>query len=323
MLRHEEQESFGDGFESEVMDKDIGSINNSLPLPKLPKMSEKPNAHEKLVEWRKYKRSIEYYFDLMKHKLPTVKKLQLLYLGGGSEIQKALEHFVLPTHDNDELAYVEMLLHMDKHFQTGVDSLAYMMQLLGMKQGSSEPFADFVQRLKAQADLCELGTARENLLKSQIQKGARNAKIFASAEAWVNKSLDDIVGLGIADETNTQLLASNAKQEAVNAQIVNDEETVGRVSEDGRSSKRFPRSWRRSGYNNFSGNYAQSRPGSSRNMQNQQRAYPYSNGQGRSNGTLANVRCFNCHKFGHMMKNCKIRNVYSIDNTKVEDDLFE
>lgn len=98
-----------------------------------------------------------------------------------------------------------MLAHLDKHFKTGVDSLAYLVQLLGMKQKDSEPFADFVQRLKAQADLCELGTGRDNLLKAQIQKGAKNAKLFAGAEAWVNKSLEDLIGLGIADEANLNL----------------------------------------------------------------------------------------------------------------------
>lgn len=307
-------------------------MNLGFPMPKLPKMPEKPNAHEKLVEWKKYKRSIEYYFGLMKRKLPTAQRLQLLYLGGGTEVQKALEHYALPTHGDDELAYEEMILHMDKHFQTGVDSLAYLIQLFGMRQKDSEPFADFAQRLKAQADLCDLGTARENLLKTQIQKGARNAKIFASAEAWVNKSLDDIIGLGIADETGSLQLGSK-KQEAPDATTANSDETfVGSVSDHGRSGpRRLPRSWRRpegrGSFRGFPKRYTNQGRGSSRAYPyasgqgpNTSWQGPYASGQGRPSENAANIRCFNCQKLGHVMRNCR-NNVYSLDNNdqKVEE----
>jgi Zinc knuckle len=289
----------------------------SSHMPKLPKMAEKANAHEKLIEWKKYKRSIDYYFQLTHHSLPASQKLHLLYLGGGPEIQKALEHFVPIEGEEDQKAFETMIAHMDKYFQTGVDSLAYVLQFFNMKQKDDEPFADFAQRLKAQADLCELGIARENMLKSQIQKGAKNAKVFASAESWVNKTLDDIIGLGIADETGSLPSSSKVKQ---NLSRDDDTETVGRVEEHGQSvPRRFPRSWRRSEQR---GRFT---PRRGNNRPNQNRQYPYSSGQDHGTSGRSNIQCYSCKKFGHMARDCRSRGINIVDdyNVKVDNGIHE
>lgn len=299
----------------------FGTPKAGFQMPKLPKMGEKKNAHEKLVEWRKYKRTFDYYFKLAKQPLTSTQKLQILYLGGGPEIQKALEHFEEPTHGDDSLAYEEMLSHMNKFFQTGVDSLAYMLQFFNMKQKEDEPFADFAQRLKSQADLCELGTARDNMLKTQIQKGAKNAKVFASAESWVNKSVEDIIGLGIADETGS--LPSSKSKQGTAVTYADDEEVVGRVyNNGGQTQSRFPRAWRRDWRGGQrGGRYGQ---GQRATAGGSQRQYPYSSGQSRSGtggGNTSEMRCFSCNKVGHFAKDCRSRGMYQIDDAvgKVEE----
>lgn len=316
VINEEEDKFFTEAIEDEVIDRN----HSAFQMPKMPKMAEKSNAHEKLIEWKKYKRSIDYYFKLAKQSLTTTQKLQLLYLGGGAEIQKALEHFKEPSHGDDKLSYEEMMTHMEKFFQTGVDSLAYMLQFFNTKQKENEPFADFAQRLKSQADLCELGTARENLLKAQIQKGARNAKVFASAESWVNKSLEDIIGLGIADETGSLPSSSKIKQ---NQSQNDDDELIGRVSDsNGQTPRRFPRAWRRGGQRG-----GRSGQRNEMNRAGSYRQYPYSSGRGRTDGekNSPSVRCYSCNKIGHFARECRNRGVFLIgnENEKVETDIYE
>lgn len=296
-------------------------------MPKLTKMPEKPSAHEQFTEWIKYKRSIDFYFDLLEDEgISAKKKHQLLYLSGGSVIQRSLENFEFPEDVEDKTAYDKMIEHMDKHFKTGVDNLAFLKQLLNMKQKESEPFADFAQRLKTQANLCDLGSARDNLLKTQIQKGAKNAKLFASADSWVNKSLDDIIGYGIADESCSPVGLTKVKVESKGE---SDEDQVGFVDSNRRDyrSQQYPRrpdTFRPQGrYGQQSGPSRNYGRGISRNYQ--QRSYPYSSGRGGKQSGDSQMRCFNCHKLGHRARECKSRNVFSInnDNGKVQSETFE
>lgn len=290
-------------------------------LPKLPKMPEKSNAHEKLMEWRKYKRSIEFYFGLMEQQMSAQQKLQLLYLGGGTEIQKALEHFHTVSDGDEASQFAKMMEHMDKHFQTGVDGLAYMLQFFNMKQKEDEPFADFAQRLKAQADLCELGTARDNMLKTQIQKGAKNTKVFASAESWVNKSLNDIIGLGIADETGS--LPSGTKAKAPPTVKPEEEESVGHVSESNRQyHRRSPRAWRRD-HQRGRGRGPYQRGGGNRAGRGSARQYPYSSGQATTGSGGSTVRCYSCNKMGHFARDCRGLNMVESTTHQVRDEMWE
>lgn len=294
-----------------------------LSLPKLPKMPEKPNAQERLVEWGKYKLAIECYFGLMRSKVTASQKMKLLYLGGGSEIQKSLEHFKSPESGDEAKDFDTMIKHMDHYFKTGVDTLAYLMQLFSMKQKDTEQFADFAQRLKAQADLCELGEAKENLLKTQIQKGARNSKIFASAEAWLNKSLDDVIALGIADEANANLTTGTKRKQ--DQPTTSDDESVNRVTGPPNSKyrkftqRRANTLGKRQNDNNSGYRQTQTKIGAQKSQ-----AYPYSSGQKSQTGSGAShIRCFNCKRMGHYARDCR-SNIFAVyGNQKVEDEIFE
>lgn len=302
-----------DSSESDYENAQYGKTR--LPAPKLLKLIEKPSAHEQLIEWKKYRRSIGFYFDLIKGKLSSASKYKLLYLNGGTMIQKALEHFVLPTHGDENKVYEQMLDHLDKYFHTGVDPLAYLVQLLGMKQKDNEPFADFAQRLKSQADLCDLGSGRENILKTQIQKGSKNAKLFAGADAWVNKSLEDLIGLGIADEVHSTLSTSKGKLETLKE---SDDESIANINYAGeRAQKRFPRNMRRQSYSKFAPNRGGNKP-----YRKPAQSYPYSSGQGVGGGagSSSHLRCYSCHKMGHIARYCSQKNVFSVNsNGKVQN----
>lgn len=152
------------------IDLEVNTPRLGFHLPKIPKMESKPNAHEKLIEWKRYKRAIGYYFNLLPRGVSSDRKLQLLYLGGGPEIQRALEHFSLPSDKDEDGKFEAITAHLDEFFKTGVDGLAYVLQFFKLAQKEDELFADFAQRLKTHADLCDLGSARDNLLKARFKK---------------------------------------------------------------------------------------------------------------------------------------------------------
>lgn len=318
----EDSEMFNGNFGNSTFSD---SVKLGFPMPKLPKLVEKSSAHEQLTEWKKYKRSIEFYFNLIKRKLSAQAKLELLYLGGGTEVMKALERFELPPNVDDQAAYEQMIAHMDRHFQTGVDGLAYMLQLLAMIQKEEEPFADFVKRLKAQADLCNLGESRDNLLKAQIQKGAKNNKLFSRADSWVNKSLDDLVGLGIADEASSSNKGKMSSQSESN-------ENIARVTNDQHdhrsNSYRFPRSMRRPS-GRPPGRPSFSNHGSNNSYRGAQssRQYPYSSGNSSGQASArSQIQCWNCQKTGHVSRNCRAsRNVFYNESRdeQVQNEIFE
>lgn len=280
-------------------------------LPKIPRMETKPNAHEKLIEWKRYKRAIEYYFNLLPNGVSSSQKHQLLYLGGGPEIQKGLENFVIPNDNGESEKFTAMIEHLDEHFKTGVDGLAYMLQFFKMAQRDDETFADFAQRLKAHADLCEMGLARDNLIKTQIQKGAKNAKIFQTAEAWMNKSVNDLIALGIADEAG--MSGNKCKN---NKETSDDTETIAKIdSKPGPS--RFPRDVRRNFRQGSSRPYG--RGGQQfRNTQYGQRQNQYTTNQGQRPMPNNNIICYACEKTGHIARNCPNRKIFAVYDEDVK-----
>lgn len=274
-------------------------------------METKLNAHEKLIEWKRYKRAIEYYFNLLPKGVSSSQKHQLLYLGGGQEIQKGLEHFVIPSDSGESGKYTAMMKHLDEHFKTGVDGLAYMLQFFKLAQREDETFADFAQRLKTHADLCELGLARDNLIKTQIQKGAKNAKIFQTAEAWMNKSVNDLIALGIADEAGM----SGGKIK-ISKETSDETETIARIdSKPGPS--RFPRDVRRNFRQGSSRPYGRGGQ-QSRNTQYGQRQYQFTSNQGQRPMSNSNIICYACQKTGHIARNCPYRKVFAVYDEDVK-----
>lgn len=126
----------------------------------------------------------------------------------------------------------------------------------------------------------------------------------------MNKSVDDLIGLGIADEAN-----SNYMKGKVNKETSEETETIARIEaprqparENRRFQQRYPRTSQRG--KPFGG------------QQGYTRQYPYApsqnTGQRQTAHSANQLQCYNCQKYGHIARNCRNRKVFAVFDEQVK-----
>lgn len=154
------------------------------------------------VEWQKWKRELERYFDAMRIDSQWEKRSQMLHLAG-REIQEIFDH--LPGVDEvphvvaDPPWYDVAIQKLDEHFEP-MRRRNYERHLFRqIKQKPDERFADFVLRLRIQAKRCEFDRYDPREVADRIVEQIVEACLSAELKRQIlakDLSLDEVVTLG-------------------------------------------------------------------------------------------------------------------------------
>ena len=154
------------------------------------------------VEWQKWKRELERYFDACGISSQWEKRSQLLHLAG-PDLQEIFDHLPgvedIPHVVRDPPYYDVAIQKLDEHFEP-MRRRNYERHLFRqIEQKQDERFADFVLRLRIQAKRCEFDRFDrrevEDRLIEQIVESCRSKELRRHILAK-DMSLDEIVTLG-------------------------------------------------------------------------------------------------------------------------------
>lgn len=249
------------------------------------------------VEWQKWKRELERYFDACGITAQWEKRSQLLHLAG-PDLQEIFDH--LPGVEDIPLVVRDVAVQkLDEHFEP-MRRRNYERHLFRqISQKMDERFADFVLRLRIQAKRCEFDRFNpqevEDRLIEQIVEGCQSKELRRRILAK-DMALDDIVTLGttLADvqQQMKELDRSHAeaKQEVVSRVVRRPPAPKARFQPDRR-------------YNNSKW--------SSTEWVNRSCFACGKKGHLKSNANCKarNAKCLKCGEVGHFMNRCLKRTV--------------
>ena len=141
----------------------------------IPPLDMTGGAHELSVRWKKWSRSFTFYAE--GHDITNAKRLRSLLLHfAGQGVQDMYETLPEPpaVADGDPARneFVTAKLKLDTYFQYEHNTAFERYTFCLMRQLSGETVAQFVQRLRQQAEFCSFGDATE-YLRDQLVEGVR------------------------------------------------------------------------------------------------------------------------------------------------------
>lgn len=304
---HKEKGNRGSTFTKETnhKDDDEKDIISGWPLKPFPG-NLKPE--EQRHEWRSWKQLFLSYLALKKRVRSQQEKLAVLLLAGGTEIMKASQTSRSPKEikvkpGEKELVFDNMMVRLDKHFRAEEDSILDSVLFHQMNQKQSEPFRDYVQRLRQQAAFCNFGAREETEIILRIIQGANDREEFMRMAVWHHKTLEELEVFGTAMEDSkkrfVQLKSETSLREFKSEQGTTE---VAAVFKAGYADKQR-NTWNPSGERNrqISGNFR------GRSMAPQFRNPPYRGAYRGFSGNRgrAPFRCYNCGGSNHIARQCR------------------
>ncbi|KAI5754648.1 hypothetical protein M8J77_010294 [Diaphorina citri] len=160
----------GSNMSSRILQRDIELCHEVLPVietvePGLSRLRE-GNVIE---NFKKFKQEVEIYFTATEtyekpEKVQTARLLNLM----GEEALRVYNTFGLPSDEET----VESILHQfEQYLSPKKNEIMEHFKFFSCKQKESEPFIEYLTRLKSQLKNCDFGDMEEKLLKTQIILG--------------------------------------------------------------------------------------------------------------------------------------------------------
>lgn len=274
---------------------------------------------ERRNEWNFLKDQIGAIIRLKPSLKTQQQKLDFLVAEGGREIQKALNSKEAP----DEIkqgspipVYDNALKRLDLHFHTGTNQVTDIIRFRNLVQNKTEPFIDFVHRLKQHASFCGFGEAEDNEIILQIRQTSINRDKLAEMMTRETKTLQEIINYG-------SCLDSEEATKFQKRDTVKEEEEQFKLAD---IAANFSHG---SSFRGFRGGFRGGYRGRG-NRGRQQRFAPYHDNRG-SNITrrgfnenqVPRLKCYTCGKSGHVARNCYANTVSYAKEERSDRDLSQ
>lgn len=260
------------------------------------------------TEWRKWKRSLEYYLAASGITGQREKRNQLLHLGG-PDLQDIFDNLPgihdVPHVSPDPPFYDVAVQQLDSHFQPCRRRTYERHVFRQISQQQGERFGDFVMKLRVQANRCDFDQDGSSVMESMIIDQIAEKCLSSALRKKIlekDRSLDEVVAIGKTIEDVEQQCKELAAKEGVgrSSSIVN---KINRQPfQPSRTSFQTTsqRAFNQSGQFRRRNTYDQPgyRPEVKRNWSNPDNQQPFVT-PGRYRQNTDNRICFACGRRGH------------------------
>lgn len=162
----------------------------------------KTDQSQLATEWRKWKRSLEYYLAASGITGQREKRNQLLHLGG-PDLQDIFDNLPgihdIPHVTPDPPFYDVAILELDSHFQPCHRRIYERHVFRQISQQPGERFGDFVMKLRVQGSRCDFDMDGNSFLESMIIDQLAEKCLSSALRKKVlekDRSLEEVVAIG-------------------------------------------------------------------------------------------------------------------------------